>query len=288
MPFLAFDIGGTKLMAAVGDADGNVLRSVRRPTPLDLEEGLAALDEMAAEVLQGERPIAIGATAGGPLDWQTGVVSPLHQPWWRDVPLKARMEAKWQCPFAVDVDTNVAALGEYVIGRHTESRSLYLTLSTGMGGGFVVNGEIYRGGFGGAHPEVAHQAVPFRCKHPERVLCECGAPDCLEALVSGNGIARIYGKPAAELDADEWAEVGWNLGQGLRNIATIYAPDLIVIGGGIAHGQGQKLIDAAAGVMREHLRIVPAPTVQLSALGYDTALRGALVLAGRHLEGVTP
>ena len=282
MSYLAFDIGGTKLMAAVGDADGNVLRSVRRPTPLDLEEGLAALDGMAAEVLAGERPTAIGATAGGPLDWQTGVVSPLHQPQWRNVPLKVRMEAKWGCPFAVDVDTNVAALGEYVIGRHTEARFLYITLSTGMGGGFIVDGEIYRGGFGGAHPEVGHQAIPFRCSYPQRVACECGATDCLEALVSGNGIARVYGKPAAELDREEWYEVAWNLGQGLRNIAAIYTPDLITIGGGVAHGQGQNLIDAAVAVMQQHLRIVPAPAVRLSALGYDTAIRGALVLAGRQ------
>jgi predicted NBD/HSP70 family sugar kinase len=111
------------------------------------------------------------------------------------------------------------------------------------------------------------------------VSCECGAPDCLEALISGNGIRRVYGKPAEQLDDSEWAEVAYNLGQGLRNLATIYLPDLIVLGGGVAVGGGERLIAAARQVMAEHLRLVPIPEVRLSQLGYDTALHGALALA---------
>ena len=176
------------------------------------------------------------------------------------------------------MDTNVAALGEYELGEYAASRLLYLTLSTGMGGGFVIDGKIYRGGMGGAHPEVGHQAIPFRCAHPERVQCECGAPDCLEGLVSGNGIRRIYGKPAEELDAAEWQEVAWNLGMGLRNLAALYAPDVIVIGGGLSR-QGEKLLGPARDAMISHLKLVPAPRVLVSKLGYETALRGALVLA---------
>jgi glucokinase len=93
--------------------------------------------------------------------------------------LKAIMEARWQCPFWVDVDTNLAALGEYRFTGVTASPLLYLTLSTGMGGGLLVEGKIYRGA-GGAHPEIAHQSIPYRCTYPERMACECGAPDCLE------------------------------------------------------------------------------------------------------------
>ena len=104
-------------------------------------------------------------------------MSPLHQPQWRDVPLKALMAERWQCPFHVDVDTNVAALGEYHFGPRQVPRLLYLTLSTGMGGGFLVDGHIYRGA-GGAHPEIGHQAVPYRLDRPVPT-CECGAPDCL-------------------------------------------------------------------------------------------------------------
>ena len=281
--YIGLDIGGTKLMVAAADADGQILRRTRAPTPAGLEEGLALLHEMIAEVA-GDEPIAgIGAAIGGPLDARAGVVSPLHQPAWRGVPLKAIMERRWGCPFWVDVDTNVAAVGEYVVDRLTASRFLYLTISTGMGGGFLLDGRIYRGA-GGAHPEAGHQSIPFRCMHPERVACECGAPDCLEALICGNAIRRIYGKPAEQLNDAEWDEVAYNLGQGLRNLAAIYAPELIVLGGGVAVGGGARLLDTATRVMRERLYLVPAPEVRLSGLGYDTALLGAIAVARLGIE----
>ena len=276
--YVGLDIGGTKLLVAAADAQGRILERVQAPTPLDLDQGLDALHRMIATVAQG-RPIrAIGAAIGGPLDWERGIVSPLHQPQWRDVPLKALMEARWGCPFYVDVDTNVAALGEYHFGGERAPRLLYLTLSTGMGGGFLIDGQVYRGA-GGAHPEVAHQSVNFRCRNPQAVACECGAPDCLEALVSGNAIRRIYGKPAEDLDAGEWAEVAFNLGQGLRNLAAVYAPDVIALGGGVAVGGGERLLQAATAQMARGLHIVPHPAVRLSRLGYDTALMGTIAIA---------
>jgi glucokinase len=281
--YIGLDIGGTKLMAAAADQTGRISRRARRATPAGLPDGLALLDEMIAEVAGGESIAGIGAAIGGPLDWSTGVVSPLHQPEWRDVPLKDLMQARWSCPFYVDVDTNVAALGEYSRAGLSSSTFLYITISTGMGGGLLKSGKIYRGG-GGAHPEIAHQAVPWKCSHPERIACECGSADCLEALVSGNGIQRVYGKPAEELNAGEWEEVAWNLGQGVRNIAVLYAPDEISIGGGVAVGAGEKLLPRAVEVMKQHLRLVPAPRVYLSLLGYDTALTGALRLAVEGLR----
>lgn len=277
--YVGLDIGGTKFMVGAGDENGKVLDVTRADTPLELDAGLALLHDMIQQVAAG-RPIAgIGAAAGGPLDWLRGIVSPLHQPQWRSVPLKQIIQDRWHCPFHVDVDTNIAALGEYQASEDRVPRFLYLTLSTGMGGGFLVDGKIYRGA-NGEHPEVGHQAIGFHCSHPERISCECGNPDCLEALVSGNGVRRIYGKPAEELTAAQWDEVAWNLGQGLRNLAAIYAPDVIVLGGGIAHGQGEKLLGPARLVMQQHLKIVPVPLVRLSCHGYNTALAGALA-AGR-------
>jgi glucokinase len=275
---IGLDIGGTKLMVAAADASGAILRRTRAATPLGLDEGLDLLNRMIAEVAAGETIAAIGAAIGGPLDAEHGIVSPLHQPQWRAVPLKALMEQRLACPFFVDVDTNVAAVGEYVSGALACRRFLYITLSTGMGGGYLVDGAIYRG-MGGAHPEIGHQAINFRCAHPEQVVCDCGAPDCLEALISGTGIRRIYGKPAEQLGDQEWAEVAYNLGQGLRNLATIYTPDLIVLGGGVAVGGGARLIAAARQVLAERLRLVPIPDLRLSELGYDTALHGAIAIA---------
>jgi predicted NBD/HSP70 family sugar kinase len=276
--FIGLDIGGTKIMVAAADREGTILRRARTATSTSLDEDLANINHMIDEMASGDPILGMGAAIGGPLDWEQGTVSPLHQPAWRNVPLKQIMEAKWGCPLRVDVDTNVAAVGEYRWAAVSAARFLYLTLSTGMGGGLLVNGQIYRGQEG-SHPEVGHQAVHFRSSNPSAVHCECGAPDCLEALVSGNGIRRIYGKPAEELRAQEWEEVAYNLGQGLRNMAALYAPDVISIGGGVAVGGGEEFIQAARTVMEAHLKLVPHPQVRLSQLGYDTALRGAIALA---------
>lgn len=275
---MGLDIGGTKILVAAADPEGKILRQARTATSTRLAKDLENINRMIAEVASGEKILGMGAAIGGPLDWEKGIVSPLHQPDWRHVPLKAMMEEKWGCPFRVDVDTNVAAVGEYRWGGFPARRFLYLTLSTGMGGGFLTDGRIYRGQ-GGAHPEVGHQSIHFRCSNPAAVQCECGAPDCLEALVSGNGIRRIYGKPAESLSQEEWEEVAYNLGQGLRNMAALYAPDVIRIGGGVALGGGEKFIFTARAVMESNLKLVPPPQVELTHLGYDTALRGAIAMA---------
>jgi glucokinase len=281
--FVGLDIGGTKFLVASADHDGAIRHQILDHTPSDLNEGLILLHQMIDDVTQGEEIFRIGAAIGGPLDWQQGIVSPLHQPQWRDVPLKRIMEDRWGCPFAVDVDTNVAALGEYSTEKNPINRFLYLTLSTGMGGGFLIDGKVYRGSEG-FHPEAGHQSIPFHCANPEGVQCECGAPDCLEALISGNGIRRIYGKPAEALGTHEWKEVAYNLGQGLRNLAVLYTPDAIRIGGGVAVGGGDAFIDRAKKVMEDHIKLVPVPEVRLSKLGYETALLGAIHIAIHGLK----
>jgi glucokinase len=271
---VGLDIGGTKLLAAAADPSGNVLRTVQGRTPSPVAEGLALLGAMARDCAAGTSIRSIGIAIGGPLDWKTGIVSPLHQPAWRSVPLKAILEKEFGCPVRIEVDTDAAALGEWKARGSTPRRLLYLTISTGMGGGFLVDGKIFRGGRG-EHPEVAHQSVG----HGESLQCECGALGCLEELVSGNAIRRRFGKPAEALEDEEWARVGRHLGAGLRNLTAILAPDVIAIGGGVAVGAGERLLgparDAAAGA----LRLLSLPPVELSALGYETALRGSLVLA---------
>jgi len=277
---VALDIGGSKFLAAAAGPDGGLLKSVRAATPTGLEDGLRLLKEMALDCAGGRRIRAIGASIGGPLDRATGVVSPLHQPAWRSVPLKAIMERELGCPFHVDVDTNVAALAEYHARSGSSRRLLYLTVSTGIGGGFVVDGKIFRGA-GGVHPEIAHQSVSWS---PE-VLCECGARGCLEEMASGNGIRRRFGKPAERLSDAEWADVGRHLGQGLRNLATILVPDLIAIGGGVACGAGERLLGPAREVAATNLKLVPTPRIEPSVLGYETALRGGILLAANGADG---
>ena len=110
--YVGLDIGGTKLLVASADEQGALLDRVQKETPTALDAGLDALNRMVAKVANGQQVTAMGAAIGGPLDWRRGIVSPLHQPEWRDVPLKEIMTQRWGCPFFVDVDTNVAALEE--------------------------------------------------------------------------------------------------------------------------------------------------------------------------------
>lgn len=276
--YIGLDIGGTKIMAAAANGAGKLLERTRATTPQLLDDGIALLLDMVKKLRRGKRLLAIGAAIGGPLDWENGVVSPLHQPEWRDVPLKRIIEDACGCPFRVEVDTDAAVLGEYHFGSSKPRRLLYITVSTGMGGGLLVDGQIFRG-WRGAHPEAGHQAVSYRCKYPERISCECGAPDCLEALVSGNGIQRIYGKPAEQLADEEWEEVGYNFGQGLRNLAVLYAPEKIVISGGVTIGGRERLLGPARQVVKERMKLVPQPEIVISNSGYDAALMGAIALA---------
>ena len=277
--YIALDIGGTKILAAAITLDRRIVTRERRDTPVNLEEGLALLRELVVQVADSRRILAIGATCGGPLDYRLGVVSSLHMPKWRNVPLKREMEREFGVPFFVDVDTNAAALAEYRFGGWQSECLMYVTLSTGMGGGLIHQGELYRGS-GGAHPEVGHQLVPFLHEHHSSIPCSCGSRGCLEALISGTAIRARFGKPAESLHRTEWEEVATYLGRGLRNIASLYAPDLIVLGGGVALGGGEVLLNVARRELREGLKLVPLPRVELSALGYETSLWGAAALAG--------
>ncbi len=281
--FIGLDIGGSKIITCFAGRTGKLIRQRIEKTPAELKEGLALIDRMIDSVRHGQRVHGVGVCIGGPLDFKTGVVSPLHQEAWRNVPLHQILAERWKCRVALDVDTNLAALGEYHSMEIKPGRLLYLTLSTGMGGGFLIEGSIYRGA-DGAHPEVAHQSIPYQVSQPANVSCDCGLTDCLEGLISGKAIRRIYGKPAEELSDEEWQEVGYNLGMGLRNLAVILAPDLIVLGGGVAIGRGEQLIAQASKVMQDHLRLVPVPDVRLSKLGYYTALHGAVHAA---VHGIT-
>lgn len=275
--YVGLDIGGTKTLAACFDSQGRMEEPVRGETPTGLEDGLALLKKLSLQVAKGRTVGAIGASIGGPLDYQTGVVSPLHQPEWRNIPLKSIMEMAFSCPFSVDVDTNVAALGEYEFGGTKSSGLFYLTVSTGVGGSLLIDGKIYRGAKG-IHPEPGHQSIPS-VSTGKKIQCFCGARGCLESLISGRAIREIYGKPAEELSDTEWNEVGDNLGQGLRNIAVLFAPELIILGGGIVLGARERLLGPAMNVLRENLRLVPPPEVRISSLGNEALLRGAYVLA---------
>jgi len=276
--YIGVDIGGTKTALLACSADGRPIHRWRFPTPLSLSAGLEQLRNGIASVA-GRAPIAgIGVSIGGPIDRKRGTVSPLHQPEWRDVPLRDILEEHFRCPCRIEVDTDAAALGEWYIGGVRESPLAYVTLSTGVGGSLLIEGMLYRGAEG-AHPELGHQVVPNEFGDPEPVRCACGALNCLESLICGPALERRYGRPPAELPDSAWEIVGRILGHGLRNVATLYAPRRIVLGGGIAFHAGSRFLPSLSNVLRRNLHLVPMPEISISCLGYETALWGAVALA---------
>jgi glucokinase len=274
---LGLDIGGTKLAAGVVADDGEVLSWLRMPSGVEdgpdaviaRQIGLGRAAVREAGVPWDDVPV-VGIGCGGPLDPERGIIlAPLHLPGWHDVPLVAMVERELRRPAVVDNDATAAALAEwrYGAGRRRGVRSLvYMTISTGVGGGLVLDGQVYRGAAGNAG-ELGHLTVDWHGR-----LCQCGRRGCLEAYASGTniavrarealarqaleqgtasalaGLAQVTARDVAEAAAagDPLAREVWNettaiLGSAMATILDVFNPELIVLGGGVTRAGDQLL-----------------------------------------------
>ena len=188
--FLGIDIGGTKLAAGVADRAGKLLVSDRIPT--DAMKGPAhamdRLNEMCRRLIResGVKVVAAGMGSVGPLDQATGrIISPVNLPGWGTVPLVQMVHEGLKIPVYLDNDANAAALGEHLFGAGRGVRHMiYLTISTGIGGGVILDGKLYQGANGNAG-ELGHMSVDYRGRK-----CGCGNVGCIEQYASGTAIAR--------------------------------------------------------------------------------------------------
>ncbi|HRR91962.1 MAG TPA: ROK family protein, partial [bacterium] len=187
---IGIDIGGTKIAIGRADSRGNLEDSVRFPT--DVSRGyrsiLEEIIEKTSKLFERDSVKAIGIGCGGPLDSKRGrILSPPNLPGWDDVPLVDDVKGVFNVPVYLENDANAAALGEFYFGAGKDvSNMVYMTLSTGIGGGIILNNKLIHGvrDSGG---EVGHQTIL-----PDGPLCNCGNRGCLEALSSGTGIAKIF------------------------------------------------------------------------------------------------
>jgi glucokinase len=164
------------------------LRRVFTPSDADAEHELAAMLAIAHELLAGRAPAAVGVSFGGPVDYKAGLVRLSHHVrGWENTPLREALEREFGAPAAVDNDANVAALGEHRFGAGRGVEDLmYITVSTGVGGGWILGGRPWRG-HGGMAGEIGHTVVD-----PAGPLCLCGKRGCVERLASGPYMAADF------------------------------------------------------------------------------------------------
>jgi glucokinase len=278
---LAIDIGGTKLAAGLvaGGAVG-WRRSIPTPPASDAEELFVALAALIAEAPAG-RAAVCGAGCGGPMDLGGERVSPLNIPVWREFPLRRRLAELTGLPTFVDNDAKALALGEGWRGAAQGCLNyIGMVVSTGVGGGIVLDGRVLDGANGNAG-HIGHVIVV-----PGGRQCACGAQGCLEAEASGTAIAKMTGRPAVEAEPEIIARTGRLVGQAVASVANLLDLRLAVVAGSVALGFGapffaaaQLELDASARLsFSTGARIVPA------ALGPDGPLVGAAAVGWRGLE----
>ena len=241
---LAVDIGGTKLAAGLVDAGGELLSETRAPTAADAdpEDLFAALTGVVDAVLADapRPPTACGVGCGGPMTGGGAAVSPLNIPAWRDFPLRDRLARHTGLRTVVDNDAKALALGEGWCGAaRGVDDYLGMVVSTGVGGGIVLDGRLLDGADGNAG-HIGHVIV-----EPDGRPCSCGARGCLEAEASGLNIEAATGRPAAEADEARRRRTGVMVGRAVGSVANLLDLRLAVVAGSVALGFGEPFFAAA-------------------------------------------
>lgn len=297
---IAIDLGGTNIKAALLDARCRIgARKVITTQKDNLVETLvcAVGDIMREHAIRARSVAGVGLGVPGPVDARRGIVHFLPNiPGIRETPLKRILERKLSLPVMLDNDAKLMALGEFICGAARGCENvLCLTLGTGVGGGLILNGRLYRG-LDNAAGELGH--VPINETGPS---CNCGGAACLEAYV-GNArirerIYRVFRRvlPLEEVSAMArrgdaralavWRDVGTKLGVALSGVVNLLNLDAIVIGGGVANA-GRILFDTVGSTVRERAMSVQAGRVKVlrARLGNDAGLIGAAIMVTQRKD----
>ena len=283
---LAIDIGGTKLACGLVDEYGTVAARATRPTG-DETHGdalFATLAGLIDEVVAGAQPtdalVACGVGSGGPMTGGGASVSPLNIEAWRDFPLLDRLRAHTGLATTIDGDAKALALGEGWLGAAAGARDyLAMVVSTGVGGGIVLDGRLLDGADGNAG-HIGHVMV-----EPDGALCGCGARGCLEAEASGTAIARATGRPPAEADLTVRRRTGRLVGRAVASVANLLDLPLVVVAGSVALGYGEDFFGAAQAEIDDRCRLEFSrnTVIRPGGLGADGPLLGAAAVGWRAL-----
>ena len=207
----------------------------------------------------------------------------VHLPEYSNFNLKYKLKEHFDIPIAIENDADAATLGAF---QHFNSQSLpflYLTVSTGTGGGLLIPSAnddpvLYRG-VNDEHPEFGHMPFSGQCKKGrKKVILGCGMENCLDSYIGGNGILARYGVKPEKAGEDVKEEAAVNLAKGLHTISLFYGPKAVCLGGGVINGWGREFVDKVEQCLRQWHSISPlmsCPKIYISALSSDTGLLGA-------------
>jgi glucokinase len=306
------DVGGTKIAGGVIDEVGTVLEEYRVESPATDAEAIEdAIAGLVKELASRHRIEAVGVGAAGYVDKSRAVVMFAPNIAWRDVDLKSELEDRVDLPVVIENDANAAAWGEFRFGAGADVDDLLLvTVGTGVGGGLVLDGELYRGAFGfGA--EIGHMRVV-----PDGILCGCGNHGCLEQYGSGSALVRearnaarggsllardlldraggdvegitgpLITEAARDGDpfaAEQLAQTGFFLGEGIASLTAVLDPAVVVIGGGVSEADDLLIgpIRAAFSAQLTGRGHRPVLEIRKARLGNRAGLIGAADLARR-------
>ncbi|MDP6862784.1 MAG: ROK family protein [Acidimicrobiales bacterium] len=284
---LAIDIGGTKLACALITSDGQILDKRQVPTEQSAPAELlfdSLLDLVQTVTAPKPKVNVCGVGCGGPMSLNGSLVSPLNIPAWRQFPLLTRLQATLEVPVAIDNDAKALALGEAWFGAGRSFKNfMAMVVSTGVGGGLFVDGELLDGGNGNAG-HIGHVIV-----EPDGAECACGARGCLEAEASGPAIARRIGATPAEADRKEKARAGMMVGRAVASAVNLLDLEQVLVGGSVALGFGDVFLDAANQELSERCKLEFSRGVKIAGveLGEAAPLVGAAAVGFRSV-GIDP
>ncbi|OGC41434.1 hypothetical protein A2548_08175 [candidate division WOR-1 bacterium RIFOXYD2_FULL_41_8] len=286
---VGIDLGGTKIAGVLTSPSGKILMDVNIPT--EAKKGKKQVIhniKKAIHMPMQSRKVklkAIGIGAPGPILFEKGIVIDApNLPGWNKVHLKEILEKEFKTDVFVDNDANCAALAEAWFGAGKEAHNfIYMTVSTGIGGGIIIDKKLYHGAIGSAG-EFGHVIID-----PNGAKCGCGNTGCLEAMASGTALKNLLGMDAlsAELAARQGdkkaqaaiAEIAHYLAIGIGNLVNIFNPEMVVIGGGLSNMR-ELLFNPIRQEFKNYALKLPARSVKIvkAKLGTKAGMLGAAAL----------
>lgn len=297
MLLLGIDLGGTAVKIGICDASGRVVSKTCIATEAERgsDDVTARIASVALEFIESTGPVVTcGVGAPGELDLERRhFVRANHFPGWTNIPIPRQLAEKLGVPTTLENDANCAAWGELRAGAGKGARSLAcFTLGTGVGGGLVIDGDLWTGA-NGAAGAFGHITVD-----PNGPLCRCGQRGCVEQYASATAVATRYRRGSAREafeaadrgEADAIAVIDWaceGLAAGVANVIHAIQPEVVVLAGGMS-AAGSVMVDRVRSGVARRVRPTWLGTIRIecASLGDDAGWIGAALWAARHRAGL--